>query len=880
MENENEIFVGRERYVEEFTEWLTNRRDSDAPWILSVYDAQTDPSKQGGVGKTWLLHKFSEIAKQTFQNTIIGHIDFFNIADRDGIDIAQNVVSALKNVYPKWNTSNTEKILKEYSTYKGAEFTEVRSMLVDAIIADFHTLGDRLNKDNQNLLIFFDTFEFIEENPLIAVLRPGYPFPDSYGFSNIAFVIAGRNKINFNHSNWHSREREVESMPISPFTQSETREYFEKLSKLSMSHLADDAMQALYSRTEGRPILIGLVNDVLNQRKMTLKELISVPRTEFEASLVGEISELGRTIDTIILFMAHAYHRFNFSLLDWILRESDFSDLLQDVDPDKLSQQLLHLSFVRRPSSGDDFVLHDEMRPLVNRYGWSRNDPDRRYRTSLSQSVAKYYKHKLQNTQSEQLKQTYTVELLFHKLYVDLENGYEYFSENFSRAVNLRLNPFSRSLLREVKQFSKQMSPTQLNDLKFAEARLLQKEEEAARALHLLVELEQEADKNWLSEHRSDVFFEKGVAYQQLNQYSNAIESFNASMGTEKERGNMSDYAYLLNWVGFVHEKQGHLDTALHYYEEGLDIHKRLHNKRACATALLNISNVYQLQGKVEDALRRAKTSWHIRNELFKQGEMSEVYVGWSLCSIGTVYYQINDFSSANNFFLDALDIFTRTGHKRGLATVYNRQGKLLMDQGELPYARQWFERARSTSLNIDTGSYINSLNKLGWIATLEEQYQNAINLLQNAIDLAKKAHDDYQQAESLADLAIVFKRFGDNQQSQEAQQEARKICLQYHYHYLLGLSYSSEGDVFYEAQNYKEAFINYGEACYYMMQYNQLEYNKELRKLVDHLLETPPDEINPIVDKLVAYWSSQGLDKSYPDFISSNEEVRGLLGV
>ena len=192
--------------------------------------------------------------------------------------------------------------------------------------------------------------------------------------------------------------------------------------------------------------------------------------------------------------------------------------------------------------------------------------------------------------------------------------------------------------------------------------------------------------------------------------------------------------------MGFVYQKQGQLDTALRYYEDGLEIHKGLRNERAYANALLSISTVYRMQGKVEEALRRAKTSLRIRQDLFKQGKMSEVYVGWSLTTIGTIYYQINDFLKAEGFFQEALDIFARTGHKKGLATIYNRFGKLSMDRGELYHARQWFEKAYSTSLGIDTESQINSLNKQGWILVLEGQYQKAIELLQQAIESSKRS--------------------------------------------------------------------------------------------------------------------------------------------
>jgi len=240
-------------------------------------------------------------------------------------------------------------------------------------------------------------------------------------------------------------------------------------------------------------------------------------------------------------------------------------------------------------------------------------------------------------------------------------------------------------------------------------------------------------------------------------------------MEMEKKRGDMLKYAYLLNWLGSAYQNQGQLDPALRYYEDGLQINKELHSEQAYAYTLLKISEVYQLQGKVEEALRRAKTSLRIRSDLLKQGKMSEVYVGWSLTLIGSVYYQTNDFLKAEGFFQDALDIFTRTGHKKGMAAIYNHLGKLSMDRGEFLHAQQWFEKAYSTSLGIDTESTINSLNRQGWILVLKGQYQKAIKLLQQAIDLAKEVHDDYQQAESLVDLGEVLKRLGQSEQAQQA---------------------------------------------------------------------------------------------------------------
>jgi tetratricopeptide (TPR) repeat protein len=551
---------------------------------------------------------------------------------------------------------------------------------------------------------------------------------------------------------------------------------------------------------------------------------------------------------------------------------------LENTNPCEVWQQMMSLSFVRCPGSGEDIVLHDEMRPLVRRYCWDGNDPDRRSRKLLSECAIVYYEDALQYIQSEQQRQAYTVELLYHKLYVDLKSGYEEFSETLSRVVNLRLNSVARSLLHEARHFEKEMTATQRYYLKFVEARLLSKEEAAERALNLFQQLEQEAEPQWLDEYRANILFEKGAACLQLSRYQKAIDYFSSAMEIEKTRNNMLAYAYLLSWLGSAYQKQGKLDTALRYYEEGLEIDRGLRSKRTYANTLLSISRVYRLQGRTEEALRWAKTSLRIREDLFKQGKISEVYIGNNYTDIGIVYYKIDDIHEAKKHFHKAHDIYVRTGNKKGLVTVYNHLGEFSMRQNDLQHAYQWFKNAYSTALGIDTEQQINSLNKQGRVLVMEDQYQKAIEFFQRAIDLAKEVHDYYQHAESLIDLADVLKRSALDERSQRALQAASEICLEHNYHYLLGRSKMYEGDMLYQRGDYRAAFRNYGEACYYMTRYNNLEYQRGLRKVIDTLFELPSqEEVSPLVDELVAYWHAQGLEKEYPDFVKSCQEVKSL---
>jgi hypothetical protein len=359
-----ERFIGRKEELAVFEHWLTNP-DPEAPWILYFYDHEEAENKKGGVGKTWLLSHCAHLARKLYPDVVIVHVDFFNVADRDAVIIANRVIEALKEAFPNWSSAELAQVQEEYrvAVQEGKEDTsEVRNRFSDALIADLQHLDERLEEERKYLLVFYDTYELIESNPSVVILRLSEAFPDDYRFQHIGVVFAGRNEVDWKHPNWQGREEEVTLVPVAPFSPDEVLQYFDHLGRSNLKIEPED-LQHIHQRSSGRPILVGLINDVISWHITDLKVLVSIPKEQFEASLVSKINQLDRPIDSIVLFMAHAYHRFNFTLLDWICREAPFTDLLQGTTQEQVRQQLLSLSFIRRPSDGPDFVLHDEMRP-------------------------------------------------------------------------------------------------------------------------------------------------------------------------------------------------------------------------------------------------------------------------------------------------------------------------------------------------------------------------------------------------------------------------------------------------------------------------------------------------------------------------------------
>ncbi|MBV9228928.1 MAG: ATP-binding protein, partial [Chloroflexi bacterium] len=871
MQQIEQRFIGRARELKIFTDWLN---EPTSPWILYFHDAIEKQEKKGGIGKTWLLRRCQQLAHQLDRDLGIVFIDFFNLADRDRFTIAERVVAALQTAYPQWYPTTFKEALSVYRAENdgSSQISEqdvtsvsVRDSLSEALATDLQRLSAQLSEGKKALLIFFDTFELVEQNPLIAALGLRHSFPDTYGFKHIRAVIAGRNRINWEHPNWQDRQQEVREVAIVPFSQDEMTQYLDAESLYGIPTQSEEITR-LYHLTEGRPILIGLTIDVLNHRTISLPELTSVSQEEFEQYLVPQISRLENPLNWVIMFMAHVYHRFNMTILDWILQAPALKEIVYHVKHQELVAVLPALSFVRRSGSGDDFVLHDEMRRLVTKYCWGTHDPDRRYRQVISRAMIEYYEEQLEHAVSEQERQAYSIEMLHHRLFVDIREGLRYFKSLFDGALNLWNSSFARLLLQETQQFIGQMHRHQQFNLLLEEARLLAAEENPGAALEVLQEVERQADADWREEKRYSLFSQMGQCYLQQSKLHEARHYFTECLAIAKARGEEEEesYAALLGQLGYIARRRGEFDQAIEFYKRAIEFYKKAGPPPEYADILNSMGNVYRYLGKTDEALRRCQIALRIRRELFQAEKIGERPVGLSLGTLGIIYMNAEEIVQAEQYFREAIDIYYRIGYRSGIAATQNRLGQIEIAKGNLDEAQVLFKKAEIAARDFDEESYINSLNKQGRILARQDKRAESAELYRQGIEHAKKAHDHYQQAEGLIDLCEALEHLGKHEASQRAWQEAKEIATRENYSFLLARGEEIQGDLYYNAGDYAKAYEYYGEFCYQKALYNELEYSKAQRKLTDLLVVLPAKQIAPIVDSLVAYWSARGLDKDH----------------
>ena len=869
-----EEFIGRDEEITFFREWLHYH---DVSPIVYFHDALEEQEKKGGIGKTWLLHKLLTLVEEQYENIIPVTVDFFNVENRDGIVVAERVVQALQKKYPHWSPPSFDSILEKYHSVvqdKKMDTTTFRERLGDALASDLHLLYEQMYEANAYLLLFFDTFELIEHNPVTTVLRSWQTFPDNYGFDRVLTVIAGRNVLDWSHNNWIGRKHEINVRPLSPFNYDETVQYLTAYTYgCDVGQLPNQTLRALNDRTEGRPILVGLVTDVLNKQTKSVDELIKIREGQFEESLVEEINNFDNPIKWAVLFMAHIYHRFNETLWNLLMKQPSLKASFPRIGYQDMVRTLATLSFVRHSGSSDDFVLHDEMRRLVNRYCWERQDPDRRIRRDLSQITVSYYEDLMNHELDEEKRQSYIVEMLFHKAFIDLEQGFHFFDQHFYRSIDLSLRAFARSLFQEIHQFENRMSLEQRRRLQLAEARLLQAEESPEAALHIYEELEHDTD--WAEAHRGELLYEKGDCYRQMSQFPEAIASLEAWRQREQSNIDMWRYARGLHLLGYIHRRLALYNDAMRFYETCERVLRNFDDQWLYATVLNDMGNVRRLQGKLDEALSLCKLALHIRREQFEQHKASELDVGLSLSTLGHIYHNKKNVIEEEHAYWEAFDIYNRVGSRGLIAATHNRLGRLHFVRGELEKAMLEFQQAYRIAQGINREAEIESLNQQGKVFLKTEKWEEAVRTFEKAIKLCQQVQDVFHESENRLYLTEALDHLG--KPTQELVKEAKRIAYRIDHKFLLGLANRIQGDMHHRRHEYPATFRYYRVACKYMALYSPEEFEDIRDRLFDLLFnpEMPKNVLSGITDSMLEYWYDLGLDKAYPQIPRICQEAR-----
>jgi len=225
-----------------------------------------------------------------------------------------------------------------------------------------------------------------------------------------------------------------------------------------------------------------------------------------------------------------------------------------------------------------------------------------------------------------------------------------------------------------------------------------------------------------------------------LKNYEIALQLYIEMHGTHHH----VDIAMVYNEIGSVYDDMGNLDTALNYYEKGLEIHKDIepNNDYGLVGFYANIANVYSKLGRYQEAL--SLTERVLETAIERDGEL-DFRVASLRHNIGVIYLHLGKPQAAYDYVEKALEsrkeIFKSNLNNEDLGNSYQILGTCHTEVNRYSEALECYYKAQE--IYRVAYSQADGENQI----PMRELYSNisyayaCLNDLQEGIKYAIKAH-------------------------------------------------------------------------------------------------------------------------------------------
>lgn len=885
MNQENtfrDIFVGREDEISIFRKLLENH--SGRAWLLNIYS-----NGEGGVGKTKLLEHFQNILMEEYPHVLFNRelVDFYFTSNQHEFGALRNLISQIgADAFTTFEKSLTqyENRLRHLSVpLLPDEQHELQRAVYDNFVECYHVLAGR-----RPIVLFFDTTEEAGE-------AGDYLWEEVFPrLSNTIVLIAGRQKLSFGETT------NLEYIRLDKFNLKEAIQYFHKCG-FEAEDLPKKTIESIWKRTDGRPILTALVAEYLKDH--AVEELLKLPVSEFTPMLISRVYEIGKFENQAILYMAHAWRRFNSKILAYLSGNTD--EICQNT-----IQRLRLLPFIkyRTPQKGgtESCLLHDEIRDIIGNQIWPLTDRDGIVRRELSGKMVDYYNKIMPFIQHSSEMESLICEKLFYQLDYDLEAGFTYSRKLFEEKSQAHDIAFCEAINTELSRYEKKLSTPYHLWFTFQRGWVAFLREQDKKAIELwdsVVKSNSATDQLktktliYLVEAHAD-----GGDFRQAEECGEQAKALfmklkKAASGAGEKKKIEEEAGLLYNNLGYMCRRQEHWEKAIEYYEDALKVEGPLWQE---ARIRNNLGYAHHLLGHAEQAFSFCETALRIRQKLNIPYEL-----GLSYNTLGILYVDALRIPEAEASFQRAIEAFDRARSARGRALVYTALGRLYRQWGwyEEHIVKQPFDQERekyrkaldylNKAITIyedekDEAGLAEARSELGCTYRHRHDWNRAINSFKGALELARSRSIHRREVDILQDISLTYLMRGEMDKAEDFAVQASKIAQEGNFHYILSKVKWVLGDIAYAKGQFEKAFQEYAHACINItrldpttMGHHSAKKNLHYEDLVKHveeqiLLLPTRVQVESACDILVKRWREEKeLEEKYRGFIERINAIK-----
>lgn len=181
----------------------------------------------------------------------------------------------------------------------------------------------------------------------------------------------------------------------------------------------------------------------------------------------------------------------------------------------------------------------------------------------------------------------------------------------------------------------------------------------------------------------------KGIAYEYLNQYPNALKCYFAALDIQEKLDDPVMKANVLGNIGLVYMYQERTLKSIKYHKEALKIRKAENDLHGISASLNNLAILYTRQKKFTQAIEYLLECIRIDKELKDEDGLGDDYN-----NIGIAYMDLKQYEKAEEYLDMALKIRLERENVRGIAETYTNFGTIRFYNKDNVEARRYFQMA------------------------------------------------------------------------------------------------------------------------------------------------------------------------------------------
>jgi tetratricopeptide (TPR) repeat protein len=777
------LFSNRVDELDLFKDFLQHGKDYGLLHVMGI----------GGVGKTALLEAFGstcdeqnipwsltnvgdqelpvQLVKLIFERlTKTGQLSLPSLQTEltryeqldQKVRTAENIPSEILSVILIGMTKESQDRVKDSGQHALGYLKQVLGEDLEFYLNPVSRFTNALKKDlgelssDQRVCLMFDRYERV--SPYLDEWIRRDLFADLQ--DNILVVTSGRQKL---PAGWQEWIPVIETLEVKPLTD----EHTERLVRLR-GITQEGAVQEIVEFAGGLPLAATMAADLLKESGATRLGLVGVTQ---HLSVVGQLVQklTEEAPEDLRSWLEQC------SIVRWF--NEDTLERFVGINPSEVAKayaRLGQLSFVQPHAHG--LALHDLVREFISEDLARR--AGRRY-SELHQKAAGYYRQ-LMGTAKGREAQPLAVELVYHLLRLDEDEGIRRLRELFDNATDFSQFDFSAALLETAKGI--EFNADNRLWLEYFQAILWQQRNvnvlKAARMLEALItrpEIEQ------YPEVKARIAGYLSIDLWYLAEFPAALRYGQLGLELSRKLDLPKFRNRALEAVGLTENRLGRFEAALATTVELLNLARESNDQMGEAWALNNLGYFSWHAGKWTNAERYLLKCQSLLTELG-----NPYAVVYPLCHLGLVYIAVGRLDGAESVLMKSLKISEDERNLEIQCKTLQNLTDLSREQGRFDEALAYIDRALKISHEFVHPFYdTDALRRRGDVLLAMNKLDEAVTQYMASLDLARKLEVKYTEMRILVSLQSAKLR-GWNGEIPFDENQVTNVCLQMSYFHLL----------------------------------------------------------------------------------------------